>query len=811
MKKNTLICFLQLLIIVFSNSLQVFPQEKQTLKIAGRLVDSLSRKPLDYLTIKLNTEHGKPVSFMLSRKDGSFEFARLQKQNYIIIISGLGFKSKEITVVMPTAIEQPVDLGTISMQPVNNNITEVKVTAARPLISQQIDRLSYDIQADPESQGSSVLEMMRKVPLLSLDADDNVQLKGNSNYKILINGKPSAMMERNAKEILRTMPASTILRIEVITIPPSKYDAEGLAGIINIITAKNINDGYAATLNLFSTAPAGGPGTGASISFKQRKFGMTAFGGGGIYNTPETMSFLNRIPVAKDADDLKQERFFSTDSRSGYLGTELSYETDSLNLFSASFNINGIRSDKTDALFSGINSSSGAAQQYRLENADDGTGAGLDMSLNYQLSFKRDKNRMFTASYRYYEFDNEQFSNIKVSDTLNYSRPDYRQQNSGSASEHTFQLDYVHTIKKIIIETGIKGIFRINKSDFEYWSRTDVPDSFDLDPLRSNRYDNRQNVLAAYNTWQFGYKNWGFKAGLRIEQTLIDARFAQGTNPPGQQHLNLVPALAVSKKTGAAGSLTLGYMQRIQRPGIYQLNPFTDRSNPDVEQSGNPALRPVTAHTLQAGYSIRAKAFFNLAFDYTFYNALINQVAEYDITSRLTRINYRNTGKAKLAILNFSVNYPVSKNLSLNSNNKLGYGQVKGTNNSGTLQSQGWLYAFALNSAYSLNGGWRLNGSWNIRSRNFSLQRTTNGYISSSLGFSKDLIKDKWSFAASANNPFTKYRNAQTEVSDPGFYQINSDQTYYRSFRISTNYKFGRLKEAPKKSKRAIKNDDVAN
>ncbi len=161
-------------------------------------------------------------------------------------------------------------------------------------MKQEVDRISYDLQADPESKVFSVLDMMRKVPLLSLDADNNILLKGNSDFKILINGKPSSMVERNYKEILRTMPASSIERIEVITTPPAKYDAEGLAGIINIITNKKLDNGYNGSLNFSERFPNGGPGFGGSFSAKFGKIGMSAFGGASIFKSPQIINSTSR-------------------------------------------------------------------------------------------------------------------------------------------------------------------------------------------------------------------------------------------------------------------------------------------------------------------------------------------------------------------------------------------------------------------------------------------------------------------------------------------------------------------------------------
>ncbi|HEV7381540.1 MAG TPA: TonB-dependent receptor plug domain-containing protein, partial [Dyadobacter sp.] len=238
--------------------------------------------------------------------------------------------------------------------------------------------------------------MMRKVPHLSLDADNNIYLKGNADFKILINGKPSSMVERSYKEILRSMPASSIERIEVITTPPAKYDAEGLAGIINIITNKKMDNGVNGSVNINERFPFGGPGMGGSVSAKLGKWGMTGMAGGSYYNIPETYNSIRRITNVDNRTNLVQDSYNSSKSRSGYIGYEVSYEVDTLNLLSGQINFNGNKASGTNTQWSVLNGSGEILQQYGLDNRNTGNGTGMDAALNYQKASKTDKNRLLT-------------------------------------------------------------------------------------------------------------------------------------------------------------------------------------------------------------------------------------------------------------------------------------------------------------------------------------------------------------------------------------------------------------------------------
>jgi outer membrane receptor for ferrienterochelin and colicin len=182
----------------------------------------------------------------------------------------MGYKTKTIDINGATAA---VELGRMLLSPSNNQLKEVSIVAAKPLMKQEVDRISYDVQADPESKALTALDMMRKVPMLSVDASDNIKLKGSGNYKILLNGKESALMAQNPSDILKAMPGTNIVKIEVITTPPAKYDAEGLAGIINIITQKKGDQGYNGSINSrYNTV--WGENINLNATVKQGKFGL---------------------------------------------------------------------------------------------------------------------------------------------------------------------------------------------------------------------------------------------------------------------------------------------------------------------------------------------------------------------------------------------------------------------------------------------------------------------------------------------------------------------------------------------------------
>lgn len=779
------------------------------IQLKGLVSDSLSGKILDFLTVSLLTDSAVVLKSDYTKADGSFMFADLKPRRYLVVVVGVGHQPKQVSIDLTNLKQLTFEIPEIRMQPQETALKEVTIVAAKPIIKQEVDRISYDLQADPESKVFSVLEMMRKVPHLSLDANDNIMLKGNTDFKILINGKPSSMVERSYKEILRSMPASSIERIEVITTPPAKYDAEGIAGIINIITNKKLDNGYNGSVNLNERFPVGGPGIGVTFSAKIGKWGMAVFAGGNQYNNPQTSSSISRETDGDLPTLLKQEGFDKSNSKSGYLGYEVSYELDSLNLISGQLNLNGNNSNTNFSQSSKLTSMQETLQNYQLNSLNKGFGNGFDAAFNYQRGFRADKNRLLTFSYRYFQFGNNQNNQIDISERIAYTLPDYRQINEQGFSEHTFQIDYVYPVRKLTVEAGVKGILRNNSSDFKYLSYDEQTAQYVPDLSQTNQFFNTQHVYGVYNTYQYSLKKWSVKGGLRVENTIISADFISTDSQVDKHYFNVIPSVSFNYKVNDKAGINLGYSQRIQRPGIYQLNPFVDRSNPNFERTGNPDLQPSTVNDLQLSYNLVKKYSLNAGIGFAFFNELIFPVVVHNTETQITRTSYGNTGNAKLPMVNVSLNYPLTKKWNASLNMRAAYGMVEGVVNGSKIKNRGLMYNINFSSGYRFDKNWRINGNLNINGPNLTFQGTTNIRVVSSFSVNKDVIKDKLTLAGAINNPFSKYRNDYRETFGTGFFQENYRLEYFRNFNVSVNYKFGKLKDAIRKNKRGIRNDDV--
>ncbi len=775
--------------------------------IKGIVIDSITQKGLDFITIALKTETGQSVKSVLTKSDGSFVFEKIGTGAYQVHVVAIGYKSAIIPVSIDST-KQVIDLGKIAISTQSNELNEVLITAQKPLVKQEVDRITYDVQADPESKINNVLDMMRKVPLLSLDAEDNIKLKGQSNYKILINDKPSSMIAHDPKDVLRSMPASSIQKIEVITTPPSKYDSEGLAGIINIITTKKIDNGYSGNLNTSHSFPTGGPGIGSNLTIKQGKFGASAYANTSLYNQPETTNSGNRVSIGGLPSNLTENGTSKSKQKFISGGTELSYEIDSLNLLTAGLSVNKGNYNYVRNQLSVLNTSQNIIR-YNLANGGKSGGRGIDLSLNYQLGFKNNKDRLLTFSYQYSNSNYTDFNRLEVSNRVNYSEPDYRQTNKTSANEQTLQADYVHPFEKLTIEAGLKGILRDNNSNFQYKAFNVNNGQFEENPNRTNKFNNNQNVIGLYNSYQYNLENWGFKVGLRLEYTSVNADFVSNASKVNASYFNLIPSVSIQRKIENMSSLNLGFTQRIERPGIYELNPFVDRSNPNFESAGNPDLKPVLSNNIELGYSVFKKGSVTIGLNYSFANNTIQEVSVFDASKNVTQTTYSNVGKDRSVGSNFNINYPITNKWDFNISGILNYTWTEGLINNVLVTNKGINGYFYGGSGYKFKKGWRANIYFSYNHSYVNLQRRSNSWSYSALSMSKEIIKDKLTFSAYLSNPFSKYREYKNETTGPDFTQTSNYLSYNRSYHVSLDYRFGRLKDSIKKNQRGVNNDDV--
>ncbi|HEY4325404.1 MAG TPA: TonB-dependent receptor [Mucilaginibacter sp.] len=781
-----------------------------TLTVKGIAIDSATNKPLGYATVVLlDASTQKSVKGGLTKDDGSFELKSVVGKAYQLTIVSVGYKSKAVNV---SGTEADVDVGKIYLSASTNSLKEVAITAVRPIMKREVDRISYDVQADPESKALTGLDMMRKVPLLSVDANDNIKLKGSGNYKILVNGKESALMGKNPSDVLKAMPADNIEKIEVITTPPAKYDAEGLAGIINIITKKNADQGYNASISGRYNSVFG-PGVYGRFSAKQGKLGLSLLAGTNR-NNGFNADFGNMQTIYGGQTTTQNGN--GSNKFHNYFGTgELSYEIDTLNLLTASFETYHGSGDQTSDQFSNtVNYDGSVADQYNQHAISTNTFQGLDATINYQLGFKRKKDQLLTLSYKYSYSPNTNYSNNMFSERVNYpasgqtGQPDFIQNNSAGEKSHTIQLDYAEPFKKLTFEAGGKAILRTDYSDFTRSDLDSATNQYNLNPNYTDNFDYQQNVYSLYNSYQLKLDKWTGKAGLRLEHTTVNANFTSADTSVHQDYNNLIPSISI-QRSFKTSSLNLGFTQRIQRPGIYQLNPFVDTSNPKFISTGNPKLRPELNNSFEFTYSNFSKNSFTSGLSYQYSNNSIQNVSGLSADSTTTITTYKNLGSNRTLGLNVNANINFTKKLSLSLNGQVSKVWLKGTYNDVFYTNTGITGNAFGNAGYKFDSGYRIGIDAGFFSGDVNLQGHSNAFIYNALVVTKEFLKKKANISLALNCPESKYHTYKSVTSTNEYYQTQYNQNPYRTIALRFNYKFGKLNSEIKKNQHGINNDDT--
>jgi len=772
-------------------------QQNIKTRISGKVLATDNKQPLRAARVELlRSTDLQLVGQAFTDSTGLFEIITQDNTLHIIRITLMSYKIYRSQV--PDGRE--VILPEIYLEADPKLLKEVVIAAKTPLVKQEVDRLVYNVQGDPDNKTSTVLDMLAKVPLVSVNADGDLKLKGSSSFKVLIDGRISSLVANNPADIFRVMPASSIASIEVITIPPAKYDNEGLAGIINVITIKKKLDGYNGNLGFQYKFP-NGPRNSANFTLKSGKFAMSLFGGYNINNTPQTSFFIFRRNISPVNSAIDQEGTAHTDNHQSVISSQYSYEIDSLNLISAIINYAEGNNNRLGSRFTLQTDSTNSS--YQSEEDGRNNQHGYDLGLDYQMGFKRKKTQLLSFSYRYSDNDYHRLNLFSASQQVNSSIDDYNQENASGTKERTLQLDYTHPLKYVDIEAGIKSIFRHNFSDYE-------TTFFNTGNSSGNGFDYNQDIFAAYNSYQCNLHSWTIKAGARLEMTSQRADFSSVGIVNIPDYNRVVPAIAVQKKLSKSTSINLGYTERISRPGINQLNPYIDRQNPLSVSYGNPNLRPELNHTFSFNYSTYRNGSFNAGLGYTFSNNSIQYISRLEADG-VTNSTYSNLGKNATLSGYISVIYPLNQHLSLNA-----YAEIRRIHLTGMIDGLNYTKnAMAgntnINFSYKIDNDWRTGFQFQYYSPEITLQSSSSPYYYTSFSLAKSLFNKKLTVSGSVSNPYLRYLNYKNNYSDPHYNQLIQQDIVYRRFNIYLTYTFGKLRDASvKKNKKSVKNDDTS-
>jgi outer membrane receptor protein involved in Fe transport len=811
MKSKVLQSLLSDCVLIISMLCSIFSygQNVSPYQIKGVVLDSATKKPVEYATIGILDKEKKAVALTYSDENGLFKSSDVSVGVYYLNLSFVGYAQK--TISFEIKAQTVFDFGAIHLAAEINQLKAVTITGTKQLVEQQPGMLIYNAEKDISNQGGTAADVLRKAPILNVDAAGNVTMRGNSNLRILINGKYSGQMARSPGDALNMMPAGSIKSVEVITSPSARYDAEGAAGVINIITKKGMQSASGTIEGVLGNLEQA---INPRFALNRDKWNLTSTLHLHKFRNKELTS-LNRTSLENGVETGKTNQEIVSDNVKPHSSGDVQFEfvPDSVNQFN--FSVNGW-----------LGSWPQNSEQFNRRSLPDGTlvsafhqsvktkapNKGVDLNLGYTRKFKKPGEELYLIAQHNRSVDDYNYNAYQRSEeqTLVYRELNNNETNS---SEWTFQSDYILPFSKSgkhALESGAKAIFRNVSSIYNVEASTpDRPETLLPIASRSDRFDYTQNVLAAYSQLKLKWNNgWALHAGARMEGTFLEGNQRDVGVNFKNEFWNFVPSATFFKKLNANNNLTLSYTKRISRPSIWDLNPNKDSQDPNNIVIGNPSLRPEQVNQIEFTYALQTNSdlFVNGSLFARKTNNSIESIVTVDNAGIATTTKQNLASNGQYGV-NFSTAFSVLPGWKINSNANVRYAKFE----SGALNisNDGTAWGINVNSSWKLKNNYGVQFYGDYDARSVTLQGYKTGRFYYSFSAKKEIPSKKLTINLTTVSPFSSYITQNEIVRSPDFTSTLRNQYLLRSVRLSLNWEFGGAFKNG--GGRKIDNDDLKN
>tara|TARA_B100000780_G_scaffold277516_1_gene248394 strand:- start:1643 stop:4084 length:2442 start_codon:yes stop_codon:yes gene_type:complete len=607
--KLNIFCVLITLFILPTSSL--FAQKAGKYKIKGQIVDSSTGAGLEYASVSvIHLPDSAFAGGTITDLSGNFELDLTGAGQYLLRYDFMGYKAKQSEVVELTKANPVNTVNKVELDPNVELLEEAVVEAERSQVSMSLEKKTFEVGSDLSSIGGDATSILENVPSVTVDAEGNVSLRGNGNVRILIDGRQSGLVAMSAEDALRMIPADQIERVEVITNPSARYDAQGMAGIINIITKKEKKSGTNGSITLNAGVPRNYQ---ASLNLNHRT-GNWNFFGGYNYRDGSHRGYEDQDRTTFYDDSISQviqaeHRLRSRVSHNIQGGVEYMAGKHNIITLNGSYRINdGLNeNDVTYRFEDGYDNPYAYASR---DNEEEEDRVSTDWSMNYMRTFEK-KDRKLTADLSYTtSFETEITNAIQQGVTDNGSPDPNAETNQITDNEENlrnivFQADYVDPMgKNGKFEAGVKTSFRTIDSDYEVSEQLSGSNDFTPVPEYTNHVIYDESILAAYLMYSKEWDKISFAAGVRTEYSIINVSQEQLNSDNLKEYINPFPTAHLSYKFNEFQSIQWSYSRRINRPHFWYLNPFFSYDNPLSFRSGNPNLNPEYTDALEVAYLV---------------------------------------------------------------------------------------------------------------------------------------------------------------------------------------------------------------
>lgn len=790
-------------------------------RIIGLAKDSKTGQPVAYATAALY-KYGTDtnVAGAVADADGKFYIVGFAIGEYELKISFLGFETFSKTGIIITSAEGDYDLGELEMNDEGVALEGVTVQGQRDLIEERVDRTIYKAENDKTTAGGDATDVLRRVPMLSVDLDGNVSMRGSGNILVLIDNRPSAIAASSIADALRQIPADEIKAVEVITSPSARFDAEGTSGVINIVTKKNNLQGM--TLNVNSGVGLRGSNLGLNGSARKGKFGFSLGGYGragyNILGRFENEQLL--INPSGTPTTISQSADTERENLMGRYNFGVDYSIDKFNFITGAVNFGLRNSNNYQNNFLSQTFANGILTRSALRQTDTKDRSNsIDVSLNYTKTFEK-KGKEFSIL-TLYSLNNREnsFVNTLFNSDLATINSRLKNDNPSKNEEFTIQLDFVSPLGSNgnqILEYGAKNILRKAYSEFAYFEAAGSEGEYVINPnpTFNNEFNYDQNVTAGYVSFTTTFlKKYTLKPGVRYEYTTINADFKTELTAVIPSYGTIVPSLNLSRKLANGNMIKAAYNRRIQRPSLRFLNPNIEASNPLQTSQGNPLLDPELTDNYEIGYSTFIKGT-TINFTGFFRNTTgsiqaIRNVSEGGIIST----TFENIGQEQALGLSIFTNINISNKFSLNGGVDTFYAMLDNnlTDPLFAASNTGFVISGRMFGNYTLPKNWQVQLFTFARGNQVQLQGTSGGFAAYGLSMNKQFKEKRGSVGFGVENFLAKEFVIRNQTITPTIIQNSTSALRNMNFKVNFSYRIGKLsmdQGGPRKRK-SVNNDDL--
>lgn len=751
--------------------------------IKGKVIEASSGEAIDYATvIAKEKETGELINGTTTSEGGNFKI-KSKTQNLSIEVSFIGYNS--VTIDDVSFVENVADVGKITLGEDAQSLDEVIIVGEKSTTEFKLDKRVFNVGTDLSSTGASALEVLNNVPSVNVNIEGQISLRGSSGVQILIDGKPSILADESGGA-LGTITAEMIEKVEVITNPSAKYEAEGTAGIINIVLKKNEKTGLNGSISLNTGWPQN-HSIGASLNRRTQKFNLFTQLGVGYrslprFNTNINRDKINNTELNSTGVEYRDEIFYNVN-----LGTDYYINDKNVITLSGSFAYE-IESQPSETDFSFSTNNVVDRKWIRREETE-----ALNPKYQYELQYKRefpdnkDHQLLFSAIGRFFgkaqssEFTNTLTEGIGVLNAQT-TETEFKE------GKYTFNLDYTKPFnKQWTLESGTQYLTNDVSNDFSV--SDEIDGEFVVNQGLTNTFEYDQKVLGVYSTGAYEGNIWGLKLGLRIENTDLSTLLVNTNEVNDQNFTNFFPSAHTSYKLSEAVSFQAGYSRRIYRPRLWDLNPFFNIRNNFSIRAGNPNLQPEFTDSYEVGsIFIFDDISFNVNLYHRYTTDKIERVSRFE--NNVNTFRPENIGVNKATGIELNAKYIVSKKITLNSDLNYNIFTREGEFNDQNFDFSADQWSGKLTTKYKIKKGIDFEVTGRYESEEQTIQGTIAPNARLDAGLRIKILKGKGVFNFSARDIFASGIR-KTTINQTNFY-IFSRQLRGRFLTLGFSYGFGK-------------------